>query len=259
MKRYSSEEVELIRQSASLVAKTHGEIAEMIKPGVTLIEIDRKAESFIRDQGGLPAFKGYNGFPNALCMSLNEQVVHGIPTEKELKEGDIISVDCGVEMNGFFGDSAYTYPVGEIDPEVMLLLERTKKCLELGIEQAVDGNRVGDIGAAIQRYAESFGYGVVRELVGHGVGAALHEKPEVPNYGKKGRGAKLKSGMVLAIEPMINLGTERVKQLNDGWTILSTDRKPSAHYEHTVLVSKGRAELLSSFEFIEQRIGALNG
>lgn len=254
----SEEEIDLIRISSMLVAKVHGEVSKLIKPGTRLIDIDKVAEEFILDNGGKPAFKGYQAFgithpfPSSLCMSLNETVVHGIPSEKELQDGDIISIDCGVEKNGYFGDSAYTYIVGEIDPEVRLLLDRTKTCLRLGIEQAIAGNRVGDISSAVQKYAESFGYGVVKELTGHGVGQALHEKPEVPNYGKAKRGAKLKAGMVLAIEPMINLGSKEVVSRENTWEVFAKDKKPSAHYEHTVVVRADKAEILSSFEFIEQ-------
>ena len=250
----SDEEIDLIRESSLLVAKTHAEISALIKPGVTTLQLDKIAEEFIRDNGGVPAFKGYGGFPNTLCASLNEQVVHGIPNDNPLNEGDIISMDCGVVMNGYFGDSAYTYEVGEVSEEVKSLLIRTKESLYKGIEQAVSGNRVGDIGFAIQKYVEQFGYGVVREMVGHGVGENLHEEPQVPNYGQRGRGIMLKEGLVIAIEPMINLGTRRIKQLSDGWTIITADKKYSAHFEHTVVVRKGKAEVLSSFVEIEKRL-----
>lgn len=250
----SEDEIDLIRESSLLVAKTHVEISTLIKPGVTTLQLDTIAEEFIRDNGGVPAFKGYGGFPNTLCASLNEQVVHGIPNDNPLKNGDIISMDCGVVMNGYYGDSAYTYEVGEVSEKVKNLLLRTKESLYLGIDQAISGNRIGDIGFAIQRHVEQFGYGVVREMVGHGVGENLHEDPQVPNYGKRGRGIKLKEGMVIAIEPMINLGTKNIKQLSDGWTVITTDRKYSAHFEHTIVVRKGKAEVLSSFDEIEKRL-----
>jgi len=245
-------EIDLIRHSSLLVAKTHGEISNWIEPGVSLKKLDTIAEEFIRSSGGIPAFKGYHGFPNTLCISLNDVVVHGIPSDYTLKDGDIVSVDCGVKMNDYFGDSAYTYAVGEISPSAFQLMKKTLECLEVGILAAIDGNRVGDIGFAVQQCAEKAGFGVVRELVGHGVGKNLHEKPEVPNYGKRGSGIILKEGMVLAIEPMINQGTARIKQHRDGWTISTADKKLSAHYEHTVVVRKGKAEILSSFDFINK-------
>lgn len=248
----TQEEVELIRKSSLLVAKAHAEVAKMIQPGVTTLQLDKKAEEFIRDNGGTPAFKGYNGFPNTLCVSPNEQVVHGIPNDNPLEDGSILSVDCGVLMNGFYGDSAYTYSIGEIDEETKLLLQITKESLYKGIEQAVEGKRVGDVSYAIQQHAEANGYGVVRELVGHGVGESLHESPEVPNYGKRGNGPKLQDGMVIAIEPMINLGDRKIKQHSDGWTITTLDNKPSAHFEHTIAIRKGKADILSSFEYIEE-------
>jgi methionyl aminopeptidase len=250
----SDEEIRLIKESSLLVGKTLAEVAKLIRPGVKTIELDKVAEKFIRDHGAVPGFKGYGGFPNTLCISVNEQVVHGIPDKKELKDGDIVSIDCGIIMNGFYGDSAYTFAVGEVDDETLLLLERTKESLYKGIEMAMSGKRVGDIGFAIQNYVEQFGYGVVRDLVGHGLGRELHEKPEVPNYGKRGTGVKLKEGMVLAIEPMINLGTKDIIQENDGWTIRTTDHKPSAHFEHDVAIRKGKAEILSTFEYIEEVI-----
>jgi len=250
----TEEEIELVRKSSLLVAKTHAEIAGLIKPGITTLALDKIAEEFIRDNGGVPAFKGYGGFPNTLCMSPNDQVVHGIPNDRALENGEILSVDCGVVMNGYYGDSAFTYEVGEVDAETKQLLKVTKESLYKGIEQAVAGNRIGDIGYAVQQHAESFGYGVVRELVGHGVGENLHESPEVPNYGRRGRGVMLKEGLVIAIEPMINMGTRRILQHNDGWTITTVDNKPSAHFEHTIVVRKGKAEILSSFEEIEKKI-----
>jgi methionyl aminopeptidase len=250
----TEEEIDLIRNSSLLVAKTHAEIAGLIKPGITTRALDKIAEEFIRDNGGIPAFKGYGGFPNTLCMSPNNQVVHGIPNDRVLEDGEILSVDCGVVMNGYFGDSAFTYEVGEVDAETKQLLKVTKESLYKGIEMAVSGNRIGDIGYAVQKHAESFGYAVVRELVGHGVGKNLHESPEVPNYGRRGRGAKLQEGLVIAIEPMINMGTRKIMQHNDGWTITTIDNKPSAHFEHTIVVRNGKAEILSSFEEIEKKI-----
>jgi methionyl aminopeptidase len=248
----TQEEVELIRKSSLLVAKAHAEVAKMIQPGVTTLQLDKRAEEFIRDNGGIPAFKDYNGFPNTLCVSPNEQIVHGIPNNKALEDGTILSVDCGVLMNGFYGDSAYTYSIGEIDEDSKMLLKITKESLYKGIEQAVEGKRVGDISFAIQQHAESNSYGVVRELVGHGVGESLHESPEVPNYGKRGNGPKLQEGMVIAIEPMINMGVRNIKQHADGWTITTLDNKPSAHFEHTIAIRKGKADILSSFEYIEE-------
>ncbi|MDA1009530.1 MAG: type I methionyl aminopeptidase [Bacteroidetes bacterium] len=250
----TEEEIDLIRESSLLVAKTLAEIAGLIKPGITTQALDEIAEEFIRDNGGMPAFKGYNGFPNTLCVSPNDQVVHGIPNGRALKDGDILSVDCGVVMNGYYGDSAFTYEVGEVDVQIKQLLKVTKESLYKGIEMAVSGNRVGDIGYAVQKHAESFGYGVVRELVGHGVGKNLHESPEVPNYGRKGKGILLKEGLVIAIEPMINMGERGIMQHNDGWTITTLDNKPSAHFEHTIVVRKGKAEILSSFAEIEKKI-----
>jgi methionyl aminopeptidase len=250
----TEEEIDLIRESSLLVAKTLAEIAGLIKPGITTQALDEIAEEFIRDNGGMPAFKGYNGFPNTLCVSPNDQVVHGIPNGRALKDGDILSVDCGVVMNGYYGDSAFTYEVGEVDVQIKQLLKVTKESLYKGIEMAVAGNRVGDIGYAVQKHAESFGYGVVRELVGHGVGKNLHESPEVPNYGRKGKGILLKEGLVIAIEPMINMGERGIMQHNDGWTITTHDNKPSAHFEHTIVVRKGKAEILSSFVEIEKKI-----
>jgi methionyl aminopeptidase len=250
----SEEEIELIRESSLLVGKTLAEVARVIAPGVRTIDLDRMAEEFIRSHGAVPGFKGYNGFPYTLCVSVNEQVVHGFPGERVLQEGDMVSVDCGVLMNGFYGDSAYTFAVGEITPEVKLLMQRTKESLYQGIASAVDGKRVGDIGYAIQIYVEEFGYSVVRDLVGHGVGRNLHEKPEVPNYGRRGTGVRLQEGMVIAIEPMINLGVRHVIQEKDGWTIRTADKLPSAHYEHTVAVRAGQAQILSTFRYIEEQL-----
>ena len=248
----TDEEIELQRLSSLLVGKTLAEVAKAIKPGVKTITLDKIAETFIRDNGAVPGFKGYGGFPATLCISVNDAVVHGIPDDTELKDGDIVSVDCGTIMNGFYGDSAYTFPVGEVAEEVLLLLERPKASLYKGIEQAVAGKRVHDIGYAIQHYVEGFGYSVVRELVGHGVGRNLHEDPEVPNYGRRGTGIKLREGMCIAIEPMINLGVKEVVQMPDGWTIKTADGKPSAHFEHDVAIRKGKADILSSFEEIEK-------
>jgi methionyl aminopeptidase len=248
----TDEEIELIRQSSLLVSRTLGEVAKIIGPGVKTIELNKLAETYIRDNGGVPAFLNYNGFPYSLCISPNEQVVHGFPGNYTLKEGDIISVDCGVILNKFFGDSAYTFEVGEVSEEIKKLLEVTKECLNYGVAKAVTGLRVGDISYAVQEHAEQYGYGVVKELVGHGVGFKLHEKPEVPNYGKRGSGIKLEEGMVLAIEPMINMGRAGVKFWKDGWTVSSIDNKPSAHFEHTVAIRKGNPDVLSTFDFIEE-------
>ncbi|RZA03881.1 MAG: type I methionyl aminopeptidase [Sphingobacteriaceae bacterium] len=247
----SAEEIELIRQSAMLVAKTHGEIAKVIGPGVKTIDLDKLAETYIRDNGGVPAFLNYGGFPYSLCISLNNQVVHGFPGDYALKDGDLVSVDCGAILNGYYGDSAFTFAIGEVSEEVQKLMRVTRECLDLGIAKAVVGNRIGDIGYAVQEHAEKNGFGVVKELVGHGVGLKLHEKPEVPNYGKRGSGIKLEEGMVIAIEPMINAGRAGVKFWDDGWTVSTVDGKPSAHYEHTVAVGKGKADILSSFEYVD--------
>lgn len=248
----TEEEIELIKESSLLVAKTHAEVAKLIQPGVSTLALDKIAEEFIRDNGGVPAFKGYSGFPNTLCVSPNEQVVHGIPTNDPIESGTILSLDCGVKKNGFFGDSAFTYEVGEVAKDVKELLKITRESLYKGIEVAVAGNRIGDIGYAIQNHAEKNGFTVVRELVGHGVGVNLHESPEVPNYGKRGRGIKLHEGLVIAIEPMINMGVKEINQLNDGWTIKTADLRPSAHFEHTIVVRKGKAEILSSFDCIDK-------
>ena len=251
----TAEEIELIRSSALLVSKTLGMLAAEIKPGVTTLELDKKAETFIRDHNAIPGFLGLYDFPNTLCMSPNEQVVHGIPNNTTLQEGDIISIDCGVLQNGYYGDHAYTFEVGEIDPETKKLLDRTKASLYKGIEAFRIGNRVGDVGYAIQHYVEEFGYGVVRELVGHGLGTTMHEKPEMPNYGKRGKGKSFLEGMVVAIEPMINRGTHRIKQLRDGWTILTADGAPSAHFEHNVAIVDGKPELLSTFKYVNEALG----
>jgi len=250
----SNEELDIIRESGIILGKAHAEIAKIIRPGVKTNELDKIAYQFIADNGGIPSFKGYNGFPATLCISVNEVVVHGFPSEYELKDGDIISVDCGVKYKGFHSDSAYTYPVGNVKEEVLKLLRITKESLYKGIEQAVVGNRMGDIGFSIQTFVEKEGYSVVRELVGHGLGKNLHEKPEVPNYGNRGKGLKLEENLVIAIEPMINLGKKNVVQENDGWTIRTSDKMPSAHFEHTVAVKKGKPEILTTFEFIEKII-----
>ncbi len=250
----TKEEIDYIRESSLLVARTHGELARHIRPGISTLELDHIAETFIRDHDAEPAFKGYHGFPYTLCISPNEVVVHGFPGGKILKEGDIVSIDCGVLKNGFYGDSAYTYAVGQISPEKKHLLETTYRCLMTGIDTMRVGNKLGDVSWSIQKVAEDAGYSVVRELVGHGVGKKLHEPPELPNYGKKGRGEEIKEGLVVAIEPMINMGKRFVVQEKDGWTIRTADRLPSGHYEHTVAVVQGKAEPLSSFAFIEEAL-----
>lgn len=252
----TKEEIAIIRESALLVSKTLGMLAKEVKPGVTPLHLDKLAETFIRDHGGVPGFLGLYDFPNSLCTSVNEQVVHGIPSKRPLEEGDIISIDCGVLMNGYYGDHAYTFAVGEVAPEVQRLLDVTKESLYKGIAETVAGNRIGDIASAIQTYCEDNGYGVVRELVGHGLGKSMHEKPEVPNYGRKGSGKRLKEGLVIAIEPMINMGTRKVKQLRDGWTIVSLDGKPSAHFEHNVAIVDGQPEILSTFDFVEEALAS---
>ena len=253
MIHYKSEpEIALARQSALLVGDAIAEIAKAMRPGVTTVELDRIAEQFIISQGAKPSFKGYKGYPFATCMSVNDAVVHGFPNDTPLKDGDIVSVDVGVYKNGFHGDSAYTFAIGDPGDVVLQLLAATRQSLYKGIEKAHTANRVGDISFAIQDYTEKQrGYGVVRELVGHGVGRNLHEDPQVPNYGKRGTGARLKEGMVIAIEPMINLGVKDVVYSDDGWTVLTADHKPSAHFEHTVCIRKGKADILSSFEKIE--------
>jgi methionyl aminopeptidase len=253
MVHYKTEDdIQKIRESAQILGKAHAEVARLIKPGVKTKKLDEVAETFIRDHQGLPSFKNYRGFPASLCISVNEVVVHGFPNGYELKEDDIISIDCGVQYKGFHSDSAYTYPLEGAKPEVLDLLDRTYKSLYLGIEQAKAGNRIGDVGFAIQNYVEGFGYGVVRELVGHGVGKNLHEDPEVPNYGKRGKGVKIAPGMVFAIEPMINMGTKNVVQERDGWTIRTRDRKPSAHFEHMVAIYEDKTEILTTHEYIEE-------
>ena len=249
------EEIELMRESAMIVSKTLGMLASEIKPGVSTLKLDGLAETFLRDHKAEPGFLGLYDFPNTLCMSPNSQVVHGIPSKEPLKEGDIISIDCGALKNGFYGDHAYTFAVGEIDSTVEKLLKVTKTSLYKGIDKFREGNRIGDMAFAIQDYCEKEGYGVVRELVGHGLGKIMHEGPEVPNYGKRGQGKKFQEGMVLAIEPMINGGTHRIKQLKDGWTILTADGKASAHFEHDVALIDGKPELLSTFQYIYEALG----
>lgn len=249
----TEEEIEIIREGAQILGRAHGEVAKVIGEGVATKRLDQLAEECIRDLGGAPSFKGYNGFAYSLCISVNEEVVHGFPGKYELKSGDIVSIDCGVFYKGFHSDSAYTYPIGEVKEEVLQLLSDTKASLYKGIEKAVAGNRLGDVSSAIQECVEERRYSVVRELVGHGIGKTLHEAPEVPNYGKRGQGVKLQTGLVLAIEPMVNLGTRNVVQESDGWTIRTKDRKPSAHFEHTVVVRKHKAEILTTFDYIEKK------
>ncbi|MBN1651331.1 MAG: type I methionyl aminopeptidase [Bacteroidales bacterium] len=251
--QYKNEaEIELLRESSLLVGKTLAEVAKILKPGVNTKALDELAETFIRDHKAVPGFKGYGGFPATLCISINDEVVHGIPGNRIVKDGDIVSIDCGTYKNGYYGDSAYTFAVGNVSEEARLLLQRTKESLYLAIEQAVVGKRVGDIGYAVQSYCEQFGYGIVRELVGHGVGKNLHEKPEVPNFGRRGTGAKLREGMVIAIEPMVTLGDYNIKQDNDGWTIRTIDGLPAAHFEHDIAIRKGKADVLSTFSYIEE-------
>mgnify|MGYP001194759918 CR=1 FL=1 len=247
----TDQEINLMRESSLLVSRTHAELAKVIKPGINTLQLDKIAEEFIRDNGGVPGFKGYNGFPNTLCISKDNAVVHGLPLDMEVEEGAILSIDCGVLMNGFYGDSAYTFPVGEISEDKKRLLDVTKKALDLAVSVAVCGNTLGDIGFAIQDFTESNGYSIVKELVGHGIGKDLHEAPEVPNYGQKGKGLTLEEGMVLAIEPMVNIGADGVFQKEDGWTIETKDGLPSAHFEYTIAITKNKTEILSSFKFIE--------
>ena len=252
------EEIELMRESAIIVSKTLGLMAELIEPGITPLALDKKADEFIRDHDAVPGFLGLYDYPNSIITSVNEQVVHGIPTDRPLQEGDVVGVDIGVLKNEFYGDHAYTFSVGEISEDVKKLLKVTKDSLDLGIAQLVAGNRIGDVSFAVQSHAEKHGYGVVRELVGHGLGKKMHESPEVPNFGKRGRGSKIKEGLVVAIEPMINMGTRRVIQLNDGWTIVTADKKPSAHFEHNIAVVDGKPEVLSTFQYIEEALAKKN-
>jgi methionyl aminopeptidase len=248
----TDEEIGLLKESNMLVSRTLAEIAAAIRPGITTLYLDKIAEEFILDNGAVAAFKGYGGFPNTLCTSVNDEVVHGIPSDYILKGGDIISVDCGVILNGWYGDSAYTFSVGEVDNEIRRLLDYTRASLEDGVKEAVSGNRIGDISYAVQSKAESGGFSVVRELVGHGIGRKLHEPPEVANYGKQGTGPKMEKGLVICIEPMINAGSKETLQMKDGWTIKTADGKPSAHFEYAVAVDKGKAHVLTTFEFIDQ-------
>ncbi len=252
----TQEEIELLRENNLLVSATLAEVAKHIKPGITTLQLDAIAEKFIRSHGAVPGFLGYGGFPNTLCVSVNEQVVHGIPSDYALREGDIVSVDCGTIMKGFYGDSAYTFAVGRIEPEIQQLLDVTKEALYKGVAQAKAGNRVGDISAAVQEHAEKNGCSVVRELVGHGLGRNMHEDPEVPNYGARGRGPLLKEGMVICIEPMINLGSKYVVFERDGWTVRTRDRKPSAHFEFAVAIGKDGADVLTDFSIIENALKA---
>jgi methionyl aminopeptidase len=254
----TKEEIELMRESALIVSKTLGILAKEVKPGVTTLYLDKLAEEYIRDQGAIPGFLGLYDFPNTLCMSPNAQVVHGVPNNTPLVEGDIISIDCGAIKNGFYGDHAYTFAVGEIAPEIEKLLKVTKESLYVGIRELKIGKRSGDVGYAIQKYCEAHGYGVVRELVGHGIGRTMHEDPEMPNYGNRGRGKKFIEGMTVAIEPMVNLGTRRIEQLPDGWTILTADRKASAHFEHDVAIVNGKPELLSTFAYVYEALGIVS-
>ncbi|HAR39265.1 MAG TPA: type I methionyl aminopeptidase [Porphyromonadaceae bacterium] len=248
----TDEEIEFMREANRLVGMTLGELSHHIRPGVTTLQLDKIAEEFIRDHGAIPTFLGYGGFPNSICTSVNENVVHGIPNNKPLQSGDVISVDCGTKLRGFCGDSAYTFCVGEVDEKVKELLRVTKESLYKGIEQALEDKRIGDIGFTIQTYCEQKGFSVVRELVGHGIGRQMHEAPEVPNYGRPGIGPLIKNGMCIAIEPMINMGGKKVVFENDGWTVRTKDRKPSAHFEHTIAIRNGKADILSTFEFIQE-------
>lgn len=253
----TDEEIELMREANQLVGKTLAEVGKHVAPGISTLQLDKIAEEFIRDHGAVPAFLGYGGFPNSICASVNEQVVHGIPSStKILQEGDIISVDCGTILNGYVGDSAYTFCVGEVDPKVKDLLKTTKESLYLGIQTAVEGKRIGDISNAVQTYCESHNYSVVRELVGHGIGKRMHEEPEVPNYGRRGCGPLLKSGMCICIEPMINLGSKNVVFERDGWTVRTKDRKCSAHFEHCIAIRPEGPQILSSFDFIDEVLGS---
>ena len=248
-------EIELLREANLVVARTLGKMAKWVAPGITTLKLDSIAEEYSRSQGAVPGCRGYAGYPNTLCISVNEKVVHGIPSNYVLREGDIVSIDCGAVKDGYNGDSTYTFAVGEVAPEVLQLLKTTKESLYVGIEHAQPGNRIGDIGHSIQDYCEKRGYSVVRELTGHGVGKKLHEDPEVPNYGRKGVGPLIKNGMVIAIEPMINLGSKNIVFERDGWTCRTKDRKPSAHYEHTIAIHNGKPDILSSFKYVEEVLG----
>lgn len=250
----TAEEIEIMRAAAQIVSRTLGLVAEKIGPGITPLELDKIAFEYIKDEGAEPGFLGFGGFPNSLCISVNEAVVHGIPNDRPLEEGDIVSIDCGSIKDGFYGDHAYSFAIGEVSDEIKKLLRITKESLYLGIEKTIVGNRIGDIGFTIQKFAEKHGYGVVRELVGHGLGKTMHEDPQVPNYGKRGRGKKIVNGMVLAIEPMINLGTKDILMLDDDWTIVTADRKYSAHFEHDVAVVNGKPDILSTFDYVEEAL-----
>lgn len=252
----TAEEIEIMREAALVVSRTLGEIAKVIGPGVTGIELDALAENYIISQGAVSGFKGLYGCPSTLLVSVNEQVVHGLPSDVPFKEGDVVSVDCGAVWKGYYGDHAYTFEIGTVAPEVKKLLDVTKECLYLGIEEARAGNRIEDIGFAIQQHAEKHGYGVVRDLVGHGLGTKLHEDPQVPNYGRRGRGKKIANGLTIAIEPMINMGTEKVTQLDDNWTIVTQDGLPSAHFEHDIAVVDGKPVILSTFDYVEAALAA---
>jgi methionyl aminopeptidase len=248
------EEIEIMREAAQIVSRTLGKVAEAIEPGVTPLELDAIAESYIRSQNAIPGFLGLYDFPNTLCISMNEQVVHGIPTATPIKEGDIVSVDCGAIFEGYYGDHAYTFAIGNVSDDIKKLLRVTQECLTIGVEQTRAGNRMGDIGYHIQQHAEKHGFGVVRELVGHGLGRTMHEEPQVPNYGRRGKGKKIQEGLTIAIEPMINMGTERIKYLSDNWTIVTADGKPSAHFEHDVAVVNGEPMVLSTFKYVEEAL-----
>lgn len=250
----TAEEIAIMREAAQIVSRTLGKVAELLEPGITPNQLDEMAEAYIRSQNAIPGFKGLYGCPSTLLISINEQVVHGLPTDRPIQEGDIVSVDCGAVYKGYYGDHAYTFAVGKISAEKQRLLDVTQECLSIGIEQTRVGNRVGDIGFHIQQHAEKNGYGVVRELVGHGLGKKLHEDPQVPNYGKRGSGKKIQNGLTIAIEPMINMGTELVNQLDDNWTIVTADGKPSAHFEHNVAVVDGKPVVLSTFDYIEEAL-----
>ncbi len=254
IKYKSADEIELMRQAAQVVSRTLGILTDYMKPGITPKELDKIAYDYILSQNAKPGFLGLYGCPSTLLISVNEQVVHGLPTEVALKEGDIVSIDCGAVLKGYYGDHAYTFEVGDVDPEIRNLLKVTKECLYLGIEQCTTSNRIEDIGWAIQKHAESHGFGVVRELVGHGLGTKLHEDPQVPNYGRRGRGKRIQNGLTIAIEPMINMGTEKVVTLEDNWTVVTADGKPSAHFEHDIAVVNGKAEILSTFDYIYEAL-----
>src|SRR5690554_2317001 len=250
----TKEEIELLREAAQVVSRTLGKIAEAIEPGISSLELDKLAEDYIRSQNAEPGFLGLYDFPNTLCVSINDEVVHGYPRNEALKDGDIVSIDCGAILDGYYGDHAYTFAIGEVSEEKLKLLKVTQECLEIGIEKTKVGNRLGDVGYHIQKHAEDHGYGVVRELVGHGIGQTMHEEPQVPNYGRRGRGKKIKEGLTIAIEPMINLGTEKIKYLEDNWTIATLDGMASAHFEHDVAVVDGKAEKLSTFKYVEEAL-----